>query len=462
MAKKPLDLRNHQMFIPTVDEVSQLLIAKYGYETTYNRGDSKEWQKKNFKKTPWGIAWMVSPKGKTPDEYKAFRYLLAALLIDWQDLVVQLKRTIGQSYGRTAQEIEEVKNQVWTPNVSFAVASVNTAGNDVVAKNQLKESIEKHDELNPKLFAKDGKLKADVREKMLEIVDEFAAELALDAVELAVEDVLFIGSNASYNYTKDSDIDLHILVDGKKLDCSPEIATALYSAYRSLFKNTFEIEFFDIPVELYVETEETARVSNGVYSVKNDEWLKEPVQEDIPDVDKDAINKEFEIWEDYYEELKQLVKADKLPDETRVVKLIEDIYELRKTGIADGEYSTGNLVFKELRNAGILDDLKKFKAELVTKRLSLTEALGRAEREKLINEIAHIAGTQPLVQENGYFFLYNIKEGVVNRITQAIRNLDGVESVRNYASGKVDFDFVNPTNPGQYARRFTISGKLID
>jgi hypothetical protein len=48
MAKKPLDLRNHQMFIPTVDEVSQLLIAKYGYETTYNRGDSKEWQKKNF------------------------------------------------------------------------------------------------------------------------------------------------------------------------------------------------------------------------------------------------------------------------------------------------------------------------------------------------------------------------------------------------------------------------------
>jgi uncharacterized protein YoaH (UPF0181 family) len=51
--------------------------------------------------------------------------------------------------------------------------------------------------------------------------------------------------------------------------------------------------------------------------------------------------------------------------------MIEDIYELRKSGISEGEYSIQNLVFKELRNNKYLDDLKEYKDELIAKRLSL-------------------------------------------------------------------------------------------
>lgn len=439
MAKTPLDLKNTQMFIPTVDEVSQILIAKYGYEATYNRGDSKEWQKKNFKKTPWGIAWMISPRGKSPDEYKAFRYLLIALLIDWADLVTQLKRTIGQSYGRTAQEIEEVKQQVWVPNVSFVVASINTASNDVVTKNLLKEAIEKHNELNPKLFDKNKKLKSDVRTKMLEIVDEFANQLALDAVELNVEDILLIGSNASYNYTSKSDIDLHILVDSKKLNCPPDITAALYSAYRSLFRDSFDIEFFDIPVELFVETEESARVSNGVYSVQNDTWVKEPVQEDIPELDKDAFDKEFDIWRDQCEEVKQRFKADKFIDETEVVKLIEKIYELRKQGMTEGEYSIGNLVFKELRNNGYLDELKEFRNELISKRLSLDEGLTNKQRNDFRVQIMQAANAEPLIHDNGRFYIYNVKANEAGIKVQALKKLPFVDDAYATESGKYDF-----------------------
>lgn len=44
-------------------------------------------------------------------------------------------------------------------------------------------------------------------------------------------------------------------------------------------------------------------VSNGIYSVLHNKWIKEPVQQDIPDIDKEEFEKEFEKWEDKYFEI---------------------------------------------------------------------------------------------------------------------------------------------------------------
>ena len=53
-------------------------------------------------------------------------------------------------------------------------------------------------------------------------------------------------------------------------------------------------------------------------------------------------------------------------------KVIDDIHDMRKDSIIrDGEFGIGNLVFKELRRMGYLDNLKKLKDNLVSKELSL-------------------------------------------------------------------------------------------
>ena len=197
-----------------------------------------------------------------------------------------------------------------------------------------------------------------MREKILEIVDEFLSDLREQDIKIVVDDILFIGSNASYNYTKDSDMDIHILANTKKTKYSPDVSNALYSAYRSLFNKRLDIKIYGIDIEVFVETEESARVSNGVYSVKKDKWIKKPVQEDIPDYDKEALDKLVAKWEEKCKKLLAEADADKLKDETKVLKLIEDIYErLRKKGIAKGEYSIENLAFKELRNKTYLGKL---------------------------------------------------------------------------------------------------------
>lgn len=61
--------------------------------------------------------------------------------------------------------------------------------------------------------------------------------------------------------------------------------------------------------------------------------------------------------------------------------LIEDIYNLRKEGMEEeGEYSIKNLIFKEFRNLGYLDNLKELRKKQISKELSL-ESL----KEELVN-----------------------------------------------------------------------------
>ena len=133
---------------------------------------------------------------------------------------------------------------------------------------ELQETIEKHNKLNPKLFGTDNKLLPQVVDKINEIVEEFKDELAEEQVELVVKDIVLIGSNVSFNYTKDSDLDVHIVtnMEGKSADYGK-----IYDAYRKLWNRRMSINFYGIPVELYVESSDLKTVSNGIYSVLNND-----------------------------------------------------------------------------------------------------------------------------------------------------------------------------------------------
>lgn len=157
----------------------------------------------------------------------------------------------------------------------------------------LKEDIEKHDKLNDKLFDENEELIPEVKERVLEIADKFVEMLKEDEIKATVKDVVLIGSNVSYNYTKDSDLDVHIILDSSDLKCPDGLYDKLYSAYRSIFNKNYDITIKGIPVEIYVELDETNAKSNGVYSL-NDGWIKKPEQIEIPEIDKDKFNSELE------------------------------------------------------------------------------------------------------------------------------------------------------------------------
>lgn len=224
------------------------------------------------------------------------------------------------------------------------------------------ESIEVHDKLNPRIWVGE-QLRDEVEEKLQEIVGEFILELKENKIPIKVLDAHIVGSNASYNYTKDSDLDVHIIASFDDVTCDSYILNILYNYFKSYFNKKYDISIHGVPVELYVEDVKSNTVSNGIYSLFNNEWVKFPESIDVPDVD---ISDDIKQYENMYH------SAVDHNDAMEASKLIDDLYLLRRNSMnTDGEYGIGNLIFKEFRNRGWLYNLKEVAAEEKSKQLSL-------------------------------------------------------------------------------------------
>ena len=74
-----------------------------------------------------------------------------------------------------------------------------------------------HNKLNIK-FWDEGGLKPEVKDKLLQIGTKWAEFAKIPAT--AVKDMILVGGNANYNYTRFSDLDLHLVVDKSQIaDC---------------------------------------------------------------------------------------------------------------------------------------------------------------------------------------------------------------------------------------------------
>lgn len=234
--------------------------------------------------------------------------------------------------------------------------------------------MEFNDELNPKLWDRIRekhvggrtfyRLKLEVKEKLNEIADAFIEFLAIP--EDSIVDIRLVGSSANYNYTDFSDIDIHIVVDYEKVheDC-PLVNGYLY-ALKTLFNDEHDITIYGIPVELYAEDSRLPGISNGVYSLKENKWISEP-QKIETKVDDAAVLRKTEEFQE------QIYNAD---TSEKALELLLKIYKMRKSGLQEaGEYSVENLVFKNLRNNGLIDKLWDLKKHGIDDALSLNETI---------------------------------------------------------------------------------------
>ena len=227
----------------------------------------------------------------------------------------------------------------------------------------LDESIERHETLNSKLFDENNKLKEDVREALLNVKDEFLKDLSENKIPLRVIDVWLVGSNASFNYTDKSDIDLHIIANLDDVCEDTCLLQILYNYVKASFNKRHDISIKGSPVEVYIQDVNSNSVSNGIYSLQEDEWIKFPEQ--LPEYETDTTK---------LVGLQDLLRIYNTLDRTNIEQiksLIDYAYIIRQKGLVEGEFSDGNLSFKEFRNLGHLDELKDLVAELRSKELSL-------------------------------------------------------------------------------------------
>jgi len=212
--------------------------------------------------------------------------------------------------------------------------------------------------LNPKLWDQDGNLNPVIKDKLIDIADAFYEFIG---VKLNVIDLTITGSNANFTWNAHSDIDLHLIISGVASEQDRE----LFNAKKAVWGDQHNITIKGIPVEVYVQGNAEVHYSTGVYSILEDEWVVVPKKQK-PAIDDAAVHaKKDNIVERIEEALME-------NDLEKLKSIKEKVVQMRKAGLERaGEWSTENLVFKILRNTGMIEELTTKIHELVDKELSL-------------------------------------------------------------------------------------------
>jgi hypothetical protein len=229
--------------------------------------------------------------------------------------------------------------------------------------NRFEQPSELHQELNHILW-RDNQLKKSVQLALLRIAKAYWKFLGIDT---RLDDVLVTGSQANYNYSKHSDIDLHLVVDYNDVECDMAV-DELFKTKRDLWKAEHNINIYGIPVEVYVEDINRPAVS-ATYSIIKNVWIKPPKRIPISS-DVDRIERLCLSW-------MILITTRLATQDLAQIEQVKDmLWAYRKKGLAvEGEMGVPNLVFKTLRNSGVTDMLLSAVSKLRDDDLSLEQQI---------------------------------------------------------------------------------------
>ena len=239
-----------------------------------------------------------------------------------------------------------------------------------MSNNNIIKSFFSKDKLNSQVWQDEDTLNPDVRAKLLEIATEFIDFLS---VPILVEDIIFTGSLANFNWSEFSDIDLHIVANFAQFDEDLlELYQELFKVKKSIFNSDYNIKIFGYDVELYVQNSTEVHFSTGVYSVLFDEWIEKPVKEDKK-IDTEVLKGKINQWMSKIDTVIKNATDEDIESAKEYIKNLKDkLKKFRSSGLKEGgEYSYENLTFKYLRRNGYLDKLFNFEKQLVDKELSL-------------------------------------------------------------------------------------------
>jgi hypothetical protein len=247
-------------------------------------------------------------------------------------------------------------------NLNIATKIPNDVLNSFNIKPNLNPNIWNNLELNP-----------DVKTKILQIVEGFLLDLEIPQ-DIVVKDILITGSLANYNWSKFSDLDVHIVLDYNQFDVKPEILGNYFYANKTIWSDEHDIKMFDFPIELYVQNLNHKMESKGVYSVLKDKWIQNPTKEEFT-LDKNKIKTKANDFIYKLKDIKQDFddkKFDKVIDKTK--KLKAKIKQMRNAGLErGGEFSLENIVFKTLRRINFMDVINSLKNKAYDTSMSITK-----------------------------------------------------------------------------------------
>ena len=265
------------------------------------------------------------------------------------------------------------RNQISAPPGAPGGGSIGAPG---PAVGGLEEEVEEETflmqpELQPEIW-RDRQMWPEVRERLLEIVDDFLEGLEVD---VPLEDIRLTGSLANYNWSKYSDVDLHLVVDFAKIDEDTELVKSFFDAARMRWNDIHTINIYGFEVELYVENLGDVHHSTGIYSVEHDRWLIEPAPRDV-EIDFATARKKSDDIETQVNLISYMLQNTNPKKALRSIERVkEKIRRMRRAGLdsPQKEFSAENVAFKILRRNDTLGRLSQMKYNTYDNSMSMDE-----------------------------------------------------------------------------------------
>ncbi len=292
----------------------------------------------------------------------------------WQDFISPLSEAFGDDLQKDMDDLVKKGSKKASKGSPFRGAKYNFKGKN---RNQVsappgapgggaleeidvdQSGFDVHDELETQ-FWEDKKLNNEIAERLREIADDF-----IDGLDMPVrmEDLRITGSLANYNWSKYSDVDLHLVVDFSKVDDDVQLVKSYFDEARMRWNDIHDIKIKGYDVEIYVENAGEDHKSTGIYSVSNSDWVTEP-KITRKEIDFETAIKKAKDIEDRYHHLKRLFDDSKYDKTlTGIERVKEKIRNMRQAGLETDamEFSPENIAFKILRRAEVLDKISNLK-----------------------------------------------------------------------------------------------------
>ena len=227
--------------------------------------------------------------------------------------------------------------------------------------------------LNKDIWNKMGRLRSEIREKLIQIAEDFFEALDLPN-HVDLKDITFTGSLANFNWSQFSDVDLHLIIDFGEVDEDHELVKKFFDNARMNWNKLHDIMVFDHEVEIYIQHMGEPHISSGVYSIYDNDWLVKPSKE-RPEIKWDEVKQKAAYIMDEIDEVSRLYSDGEFQEAREfAIKLKEKIACMRKCGLEQGgEFSTENISFKALRRNGSLEQLNAYKDGSYDKIMSMRD-----------------------------------------------------------------------------------------
>lgn len=243
-----------------------------------------------------------------------------------------------------------------------------------------------NDTLCPVLWNQSLQLDPAVRSGLLKVAEDFYEKTGFEA---PIIDVYLMGSIANYNWTPDSDADIHIVIDYDQLQMPKETTKEVVRTVASQWNAEHEVTVKGYKVEINLQNvkEQKPHVT-GIYSLKFGQWIRQPVHQNV------QINKM--LVQTKYKAMKKYVEAVINSGDRNAMKQAKKYIDaFRQYGLdTAGELSVENIVFKALRAKGLLTQLKNSIVQVYDKETSVAEVNQKDMRARHPQAPTYVSNTE--------------------------------------------------------------------